>query len=143
MAVARKARHGWACKTDQVPVLPLLVARGANVQADPYRGTPSCGPPRWEDSKPPAGCSITVRSPAAGRRGAPTHGEGVTALHLASQNGHLAVAELLVSRGADLEAKDDLYHSTPHGWASHSGRASVRDYLGGLAANAPGEGTRS
>jgi len=75
--------------------------------------------------------------------GGPTHDEGVTALHLASQNGHLAVAELLVSRGADLEAKDDLYHSTPHGWASHSGRASVRDYLGGLAANAPGEGTRS
>src|SRR5205807_10541679 len=30
----------WACKANRVEVLPLLVERGADLNADPYRGTP-------------------------------------------------------------------------------------------------------
>jgi hypothetical protein len=36
---------------------------------------------------------------------------------------------LLVERGADLSAKDTLYHATPLGWAEHGKQASVRQYL--------------
>ena len=58
-----------------------------------------------------------------------THGQGVTALHLASQNGHLSMVQLLVRRGAVPGVKDDLYHSDAEGWASHFGQVTVRDYL--------------
>ncbi|KAL9607951.1 MAG: hypothetical protein Q9167_007189 [Letrouitia subvulpina] len=35
--------------------------------------------------------------------------EGMTALHLASQHGHIRVAELLLEAGADIEAKSDAF----------------------------------
>ena len=42
---------------------------------------------------------------------------GATALHTAAYAGSVDVAELLLSRGADLEATDENWSSTPLGWA--------------------------
>lgn len=58
-----------------------------------------------------------------------THGQGITALHMAAQYGHLPMVQLLVERGADLSLKEDLYHSTATGAAGDSGETAVRDYL--------------
>ncbi|HST58132.1 MAG TPA: ankyrin repeat domain-containing protein, partial [Longimicrobium sp.] len=80
----------WACKSGRVEVLNLLLARGARIDADPYRGTPllwaaSCG--RLET----AGWLLDQGADANQRAtfGGPSHGEGVTALHLAAQQGDL------------------------------------------------------
>jgi ankyrin repeat protein len=120
----------WACKSNRVEILPVLVDHGANVGADPYRGTPLlwgayCGrleAVRWLLDH---GADVNQRATFGG----PGHGQGVTALHLASQNGDLAMVKLLVERGADAGIADELYRSTPLGWADHFGRREVREYL--------------
>lgn len=120
----------WACKSDRVGVLDRLVRGGARVDADPYRGTPLawaafCNRTRTIAWLLDHGADVNQR----GTFGGESHGQGITALHLAAQNGHLATVKLLVERGADISAEDDLYHGTPIGWAEHSKRLDVRDYL--------------
>jgi ankyrin repeat protein len=61
-----------------------------------------------------------------------THGQGVTALHIASQRGHLPMVRLLIQKGADPKIKDDLYHGDAEGAANYFGQVAVRDYLRSL-----------
>lgn len=42
---------------------------------------------------------------------------GATALHYAAFGGHRAVAQELVGRGADINARDARFSATPAGWA--------------------------
>jgi len=48
-----------------------------------------------------------------------------TALHEAAARGDTEMARWLVAHGADLAAKDDRFHSTPSGWASHLGHPEL------------------
>jgi ankyrin repeat protein len=57
--------------------------------------------------------------------GGPTHGEGVTALHLAAQGGHLDAVRALLDAGADPRARDANFDSTPDGWAEYGGHPEV------------------
>jgi ankyrin repeat protein len=41
-----------------------------------------------------------------------------TPLHWAAEGGHLAIVDLLLSRGASLEVRDDWHRLTPLGWAT-------------------------
>ena len=52
-----------------------------------------------------------------------------TGLHYAALNGHRAMVEFLVHRGADLKAKDEKVGGTPAGWADYGGYPEIRDYL--------------
>jgi ankyrin repeat protein len=114
----------WAAKSDRVEAIELLVELGADVAADPYRGTPVT----W------AACNGRV---AAIRRlvelgadpnqrgsfGGPDHGEGVTALHLAAQSGQREAVEVLVELGADPGLRDAMHDGTTAGWAEFGGHA--------------------
>jgi hypothetical protein len=60
---------------------------------------------------------------------------GVTLLHDMAQNGDLAKARLLIDRGADLDAIDDEYRSTPLGLAARWGRRPLVDLLLSRGAN--------
>jgi ankyrin repeat protein len=120
----------WACKSGRLEVLDRLLKGGARIDADPYRGTSlvwaaACNRTRAATWLLDHGANVNQRSSFGGL----SHGQGVTALHLAAQSGHMAMAALLVTRGADLSAQDDLYHATPANWASHSNRTAVRDFL--------------
>jgi ankyrin repeat protein len=116
----------WAARSDRVEVLEPLVARGARLQADVYRGTALM----WAAA---TGRTAAVRrlielgaDPSGrGTFGGPTHGEGVTPLHLAAQGGHLATVRALLEAGADPTASDAIYESTPDGWAEHGGHPEV------------------
>lgn len=120
----------WACKSDRLAVLPFLVEQGASVNGDPYRGTPLAWAAalgrleaaRWLLAH---GAEVNLRATFGG----PSHGQGVTALHLAAQNGNRAMCELLVAHGADPDIKDELYNGPASGWAAHSGHTELRDYL--------------
>ena len=124
----------WASKTGQTHVLDRLVRAGARLDADPYRGTPLI----WA-----AVCNRLQTAEWLIDRGAPvnqkatfgglSHGQGVTALHMASQCGHLAMVQLLVEKGADPKITDDLYQSDAEGAANHFGQVAVRDYLRSLS----------
>ena len=121
----------WACKADRVDVLPMLVARGADLEADPYRGTPLL----WAAFKGRLGAARWLLDQGAGvnRRatfGGPSHGQGVTALHLAVQRGDLDMVRLLLERGGDPTVEDDLYGSSIM-WAGHFGHDEVLAMLRG------------
>ena len=120
----------WACKSGRTEVLPRLVEAGACLDADPYRGTPliwaaACnriGTATWLIDH---GATIDRKATFGG----PTHGQGVTALHMAAQRGHVTMAQLLIERGADPTIRDDLYGSDAEGAANYFGQIAVRDYL--------------
>ena len=120
----------WAAKADRIEVMPLLVERGAKVGADPYRGTPLLWAAatgrdaaiRWLLDH---GADVNQRATFGGE----SHGKGVTALHLAAQDGRLATVRLLIERGADCRIKDELYGSSPAGWAEHFGFSETAGYL--------------
>ena len=124
----------WACKSGRTEVLPRLVGAGARLDADPYRGTPLiwaavCNRIETAEWLIDHGADINRRATFGGL----THGQGVTALHMASQCGHLSMARVLAERGADPAIRDDLYHSDAEGAANHFGQIAVRDYLRTLA----------
>jgi len=120
----------WACKSNRLAVLERLVTSGARPNADPYRGTPLIWAAVCNRAETVAwlldhGANINQKATFGGA----THGQGVTALHMAAQYGCRAVVKLLVEHGADLALKDDLYHSTAIGAAEYFGQEAVRDYL--------------
>ena len=108
----------WAAKADRVEALALLVALGARVDADPYRGTPLA----WAAAN---GRVASIRRLVElgadpnqrGTFGGPDHGEDVTALHLAAQSGQSEAVETLLELGADPSIRDALHGSDPAGWA--------------------------
>ncbi len=123
----------WASKSNRVAVLERLVRVGANVNADPYRGTPLIWAAVCNRAESVAwlldhGASINQKATFGGL----THGQGITALHMAAQYGHLPVVKLLIERGADRFIKDDLYQSTAEGGAAYFGQNEVREYLRSL-----------
>ncbi|HUP02659.1 MAG TPA: ankyrin repeat domain-containing protein [Bryobacteraceae bacterium] len=126
----------WAAKSGRTEVLARLVRAGARLDADPYRGTPLI----WAAVRNHMETAewLIDHGAAVDRRatfGGATHGQGVTALHLAAQSGHLAMVQLLVRRGADPRIKDELYHCDAEGWANHFGQIAVADYLRSLGRN--------
>ncbi|MBA3557318.1 MAG: ankyrin repeat domain-containing protein [Gemmatimonadaceae bacterium] len=123
----------WAAKSDRVEVMPLLVERGANIAADLYRGTPllwAAGNGRVRAVTWLLQHGVDVNSRAT--FGGMSHGKDVTALHLAAQDGDLAMVKLLVRSGGDPTIQDAIYHSSPAGWATHFGATEVAAYLLGL-----------
>ena len=57
------------------------------------------------------------------------HAKGVTALHLAAADNLDEVIERLQNAGADASIQDDLYHSTPAGWARFYGHPDLAKRL--------------
>ncbi len=120
----------WAAKSDRVGAIERLVALGADVDADPYRGTPLI----WAAAN---GRVAAIRSLVAlgagvdrrGTFGGPDHGQGVTALHLAAQSGRAEAVEALLELGADPTIRDALHDGTPAGWAEHGCRPELAERL--------------
>ena len=125
----------YACKNGRVEAMAFLLQRGADIEGDPYRGTGLI----WAAA---TGKAVAVQwlldhGANANRQatfGGPTHGEGVTALHLACQSGHLEVVRLLIERGGDRHLRDALHGGDALGWAGHGGEAAagVQAYLAAL-----------
>lgn len=120
----------WAARNDQAGVMTLLVERGADVNADPYRGTPlawaarggKLNAIRWLLDH---GAEIDRK----GTFGGPGHGEGVPALNLAAQAGQLDAVKLLVERGADINLVDDVHGGSAIGWAEQGGHPEIAAFL--------------
>jgi ankyrin repeat protein len=123
----------WAARNDRLEALELLVARGARVDADVYRGTAlawasACGHIAAVRRLLYLGADPNARTTFGG----PDHGEHATALHLAAESNRLEVIRELLEMGADPTIRDARHQHTPGGWAEHGGHAAARDLLQGL-----------
>ncbi len=117
---------GWAARNDALRALGLLVARGARIDAAPYRGTAlawaaATGRAEAIDALAALGADLDARTSFGG----PDHGEGTTALHLAAQSGERASAERLLAHGADRTLRDALHGGTAADWARHGGHPKL------------------
>jgi ankyrin repeat protein len=124
----------WASKSGRTEALPRLLEAGARVDADPYRGTALiwaavCNRTETAEWLMDHGAAVNLKATFGGA----THGQGITALHMASQCGHLEMVKLLLRKGADLKIKDDLYGGDAEGAANFFGQIAVRDYLRSVA----------
>jgi ankyrin repeat protein len=122
----------WAAKANRVEAIELLVALGARVDADVYRGTPLI----WAAANGRAAAvkKLVALGADPNQRttfGGPTHGEGVTALHLAAQGNREHAVNTLIELGADVTIRDAIYDSTPAGWAEHEGHTELAKRLAG------------
>ncbi|HXM58309.1 MAG TPA: ankyrin repeat domain-containing protein [Candidatus Dormibacteraeota bacterium] len=120
----------WASRSGRTAAAARLVARGARLDADPYRGTALV----WAAVNGHREMAAWLLDHGAGVNhrstfGGPAHGEGVTALHLAAQCGHAGIARLLLDRGADPTVEDAVHHGTPLSWARHFARHEVAGIL--------------
>jgi ankyrin repeat protein len=127
----------WAAKAGRVEVLPLLVDLGANVAADPYRGTALA----WAAVNDHADAvrqlvELGADPDQRGTFGGPSHGEGVTALHLAAQAGSRDAVAALLDLGADPTLRDRLHDGPAWGWAEFSGNRDIAEWLREHAGNA-------
>jgi ankyrin repeat protein len=129
----------WAAKSGRVEAVSMLVDLGARADADVYRGTPLA----WAAV---TGRTATVRRllelgadpNRRGTFGGPTHGQGVTALHLAAQAGRRETVLALLSGGADPTVRDELHGGDASGWAEFGGHAGIARLL----QEAPGAAAR-
>lgn len=58
-----------------------------------------------------------------------TDASGQSALHAAAWSGSVPVAQLLIERGAEIDARDRRFNGTPLDWASHFHKQQLTDFL--------------
>ena len=115
----------WSARNEQLSSMSQLVEYGANVNSNPYQGTPLL----WSIySNKVNSAKMLIEYGADPNQkhnfGGSEHGQGATAMHLAAQYGSIECLKLLLEEGANPYIKDDLYDSTPMGWARHEGMES-------------------
>jgi ankyrin repeat protein len=120
----------WAAKAGRVEAIDRLAELGANIEADPYRGTPLT----WAAVNGRVAAVERLLALGAdvnglGTFGGPDHGEGVTALHLAAQAGREDAVDVLLAAGADTTIRDALHDGTPAGWAAFGGKRGLAERL--------------
>ncbi len=112
----------WAARNDRCDSMSELVALGANVNSNAYRGTPLL----WAVYADRVAAATWLLDHGADPDlrhdfGGETHGSAAVAMHLAAQYEALECLRLLLDRGADPTIRDAAYNATPLGWAEHEG----------------------
>ena len=120
----------WAARNNQCGSIEALVELGANVNANPFRGTPllwAC----YSDKVEAATCLLDLGADPDLRHdfGGEGHGVQAVAMHLAAQHGALQCIDLLLDRGADPAIADARYNATPLEWAEECGAADAAELL--------------
>ncbi|MGC4087151.1 MAG: ankyrin repeat domain-containing protein [Polyangiaceae bacterium] len=112
----------WAARNGRCGAMAELVALGANVNANAYRGTALL----WATFTDRVEAATWLLDHGADPNlrhdfGGSEHGKNAVALHLAAQFSCLGCLRLLLARGADTTVHDATWNSTPLGWAEHVG----------------------
>ena len=120
----------WAARNNQCESMAALVTLGADVNANPFRGTPllwAC----YSDKVDAAtwlldhGADPDLRHDWGGEG----HGVNAVAMHLAAQHNCVGCLNLLLDRGADPTIVDGAHGGTPAGWAEYGGAFEALEIL--------------
>lgn len=120
----------WAARNNQCDTMAVLVGLGADVNANPFRGTAllwAC----YSDKVEAAtwlldhGANPDLRHDWGGEG----HGVDAVAMHLAAQHNCVNCLNLLLDRGADPTIVDGAHGGTPAGWAEYGGATDALDIL--------------
>ena len=120
----------WAARNNQCDTMAVLVGLGADVNANPFRGTAllwAC----YSDKVEAAtwlldhGADPDLRHDWGGEG----HGVDAVAMHLAAQHNCVGCLNLLLDRGADPMIVDGAHGGTPAGWAEYGGATDALDIL--------------
>ena len=108
----------WAARNNQCESMAALVALGADVNANPFRGTPllwAC----YSDKVEAAAWLLDHGADPDLRHdfGGENHGVDAVAMHLAAQYNCVGCLNLLLDRGADPTIVDGAHDGTPKVWA--------------------------
>lgn len=120
----------WAARNDQCEAMAVLVGLGADVNANPFRGTPllwAC----YSDKVEAAAWLVDHGADPDLRHdwGGEGHGVDAVAMHLAAQHNCIGCLNLLLDRGADPTVVDGAHGGTPAGWAEYGGATDALDLL--------------
>ncbi len=120
----------WAARNNQCGSIEALIDLGANVNANPFRGTPllwAC----YSDKVEAAARLLDLGADPDLRHdfGGEGHGVQAVAMHLSAQHSALRCLDLLLDRGADPSIADGSYNATPLEWAEECGAADSADLL--------------
>jgi len=120
----------WAAKAGRVEALAPLVELGADVNADPYRGTALT----WAAVNGRVGAvraliDLGAEVDRLGTFGGPDHGVGVPAINVAAQAGQMDAVRALLDAGADPMIRDAIHGGTADGWADFGGHPEIAAYL--------------
>ena len=117
----------YAAKSGRIEAMDFLVRDGADVNGEPYNGTPL----GWAIQAGRMEAVLWLLEHGADAFHISTFGgeRELTSLHIAAWAGREDIARLLVARGLHPEAKEPRYGGTPAGWAEHAGHHGVAAYL--------------
>lgn len=120
----------WAARNGSLAAMGTLVERGADVNANPYRGTALLWAVYGDQVEAinwlvERGADVNLRHDFGGIE----HGRSATALHLAAQYGNVGSLDALLAHGADPTITDGAYQATPLGWAEHNGAQGAAERL--------------
>ena len=120
----------WAAKAGRVEALAPLVELGADVNADPYRGTALT----WAAVNGRVGAvraliDLGAEVDRLGTFGGPDHGAGVPAINVAAQAGQMEAVRALLDAGADPTIRDAIHGGMADGWADVGCHPEIAAYL--------------
>ena len=120
----------WAARNNQCESMAALGALGADVNANPFRGTPllwAC----YSDKVEAAGWLLDHGADPDLRHyfGGENHGVDAVAMHLAAQYNCVGCLKLLLDRGADPTIVDGTHDGTPKVWAKFQGATDAVEIL--------------
>jgi hypothetical protein len=120
----------WAAKSGRVEAVPVLVDLGADVNADPYRGTAlTWAAVNGRVDAVQALIDLGAEVDRLGTFGGPDHGADVPAINVAAQAGQMQAVRALLDAGADPTIRDAIHGGMADGWADFGGHPEVAAYL--------------
>jgi len=120
----------WAAKSGRVEAFAPLVELGADVNADPYRGTAlTWAAVNGHVAAVRALVEVGAEPDRLGTFGGPTHGAGVPAINVAAQAGQMDAVRALLDLGADPTIPDAIHGGTADGWARFGGHDDIAALL--------------
>ncbi len=125
----------WAARSGRVEAFRPLVDLGADVNAEPYRGTPlTWAAVKGRVDAVHALIDLGAEVDRLGTFGGPSHGGGVPAINIAAQAGQTEAVQALLDAGADPTIRDAIHGGAADGWADFGGHPELAALIRARAA---------